>query len=152
MPQQIKIEKRIAEELDGLRKMAAFLPPGKALALRNKCDRISRYASKAQALVDSPVGSLFPAHTANYDARTNDDMAKQAEARKAVFLALCGGRKISLLDAAEFHTSQMHTTITKIRRDIERKHPDLELCDEWVRLEGTRPFKSYWIVEKEVKS
>lgn len=147
--QTIKIEKRISEELDGLRKLAAFLPAGKANALLNKCARIGQYASKAQAMVDSPVGTLFPASHAAYDARTQDDIAQQAKAKKAVFQALCGGRKIDLTNGPEFRVSQMHTTITQIRRDIERKHPDLVLCDEWVRPEGKRPYKRYWITKKQ---
>jgi len=163
--QQIKIEKRIAEELNGLRKLASFLPSGKANALLNKCNRIGKYASKAQAMVDAskaqamvdaskaqamvdaPVGNLFAQH-ANYDARTREDIAAQAQYKKAVFLALCSGRKVSLKDAAEFHLSQMHTAIAQIRRDIAKSHPDMTLCDEWVRPEGSRPFKRYWIVKK----
>lgn len=60
--QQIKIEKRITEELEGLRKLAAFLPQGKANALLNKCAKIGSYAKKAQAMVDAPTGafSLLP--------------------------------------------------------------------------------------------
>ena len=145
--QKIKIDKRIAEELNGLRKLAAFLPSGKANALLNKCNRIGKYASKAQAMVDAPVGNLFAQH-ANYDARTREDIAAQAQYKKAVFLALCSGRKVSLKDAAEFHLSQMHTAIAQIRRDIAKSYPDMTLCDEWVRPEGSRPFKRYWIVKK----
>lgn len=145
--QQIKIEKRITEELNGLRKLAAFLTSGKANALLNKCNRISKYASKAQAMVDAPVGNLFTRH-ASYDARTVEDIAAQAKAKKAVFAAMMGGRKIDLRNAAEFRLSQMHTCIAQIRRDIKHQHPDLDLCDEWVRPAGSRPFKRYWIVKK----
>ena len=78
--QQIKIEKRITEELDGIRKLAALLPPGKANALINKCNKISGYARKAQGMVDAPVGVLFPQPVhAGYDARTQEDMAAQAK-------------------------------------------------------------------------
>lgn len=146
--QQIKIEKRISEQVESLRKLAEYLPAGKRNALLNRCAAIASYARKAQAMVDSPVGSLFPATTARYDARTQEDMAAQARAKAAVFAALCAGRKVDLTNAAEFHTSQMHTTITRIRRDIERRNLPYTLCDEWVRPEGTRPFKRYWIIPK----
>lgn len=52
--------------------------------------------------------------------------------------------------AAEFQVSQMHTAIAQIRRDIYHKHPDLILCDEWLRPDdGRRPYKQYWLVQKE---
>ncbi len=149
--QQVKIEKRITEELDGLRKLAAFLPAGKAHALLNKCDKITAYARKAQAMVDAPVMPVETPQTALYDARTDEDIAAQMRCKKAVFQALLGGRRIDLRNAAEFRVSQMHTTISQIRRDIARKHPDLTLCDEWLRPEGTRPFKRYWILKTETK-
>lgn len=150
--QQIKIEKRIAEELDGLRKLAAFLPKGKVNSLQNKCAKIYSYARKAQAMVDSPVYRITASQSAFYDARTEDDMVSQAKCQKAVFNALLGGRKIDLRNAAEFRVSQMHTTIAKIRRDIYRQHPELTLCDEWIRPEGTRPYKRYWIIKNEINN
>ena len=144
----IKIDKRYEEELAGIRKIAEkFLPLGARNAVMNKCSKLSRYAQKAAAQLER--GHY---RTAAYDARTNEDIAAQARCKKAVFEAMLAGRHVDLRNAAEFHVSQMHTAIAQIRRDIDRKHPDLLLCDEWVRLEGTRPFKSYWIIEKEVQS
>lgn len=147
--QKIKIEKRISEEVAGILKMADYLPAGKANALRNKLANIRKYATKAQAMVDAPVGNLFtqPVH-ANYDARTDADMASQEKCKKAVFLHMVSGGKVSLLDAHRFRVSQMHTTIAKIRKDIDRKKLPYILCDEWVRPEGTRPFKRYWLIDK----
>lgn len=147
--QRIKIEKRITEETAAILKMADFLPAGKANALRNKLARINKLARKAQAMTDAPVGNLFPEpRTANYDARTDADMASQEKCKKAVFLHMASGGKVSLLDAHRFRVSQMHTTIAKIRKDIDRKHLPYILCDEWVRPEGTRPFKRYWLIDK----
>lgn len=40
MRTQLKIEKRIQEELEGIRKLAGLLPSGKANALLNKCSKI----------------------------------------------------------------------------------------------------------------
>ena len=144
----IKIDKRYEEELAGIRKIAEkYLPLGARNAVLNKCSKLSLYSKKAAA-------QLQRGHyrTAAYDARTNEDIAAQARCKKAVFEAMLAGRHVDLRNAQEFHVSQMHTAIAQIRRDIDRKHPDLVLCDEWVRLEGTRPFKSYWLVEKEVDS
>lgn len=147
----MKIEKRIAEELEGIKKMAALLPPGKANALLNKCSKIGGYAKKAQAMVDAPMGVLFPQPThAAYDARTQEDMAAQYNVKKAVFEALKGGRKISLENSREFKTSEMHTTICLIRQDIRNKDLPWEMCDEWYRAEDSRrPFKRYWLIPKE---
>lgn len=150
--QKMKIEKRITDEVSGLRKLAGLLPAGKARALLNKCDRLEKLGRKAQALADAPVGELFarPVH-ADYDARTQDDIAAQMRYKKAVYEAMLSGRKVSLKDAAEFRISQMHTAIAQIRSDITRRHPDQVLCDEWVRPEGGRPFKQYWITKIESK-
>ncbi|MBO7681532.1 MAG: hypothetical protein J6T17_02125 [Clostridia bacterium] len=147
--QRIKIEKRITEETASILKMADFLPAGKANALRNKLARINKWARKAQAMTDAPVGSLFtePVH-ASYDARTDHDMAAQERCKKAVFLHMAAGGKVSLLDAPRFRVSQMHTTIAKIRKDIERKNLPYIMCDEWVRPKDTRPFKRYWLIDK----
>ena len=120
--QQIKIEKRITEELDGIRKLAALLPPGKANALINKCNKISGYARKAQGMADAPVGVLFPRPVhADYDARTQEDMAAQAKCKEAVFQAMKAGRKISIDNSREFKVGEMHNVVCCIRKDIDRK-------------------------------
>lgn len=143
---KLKIEKRMREEIDGIRKIADLLPTGKRHALINKLGKLSSLAVKAQAIADAHL--YTPTH-AGYDARTTDDLAAQAEAKKAVFEAMKAGRKVSLRDGREFHHSQMHTVICKIRQDIWRKDLPWEMCDEWVRPEGTRPFKQYWLIPKE---
>lgn len=145
---KINIEKRAAEQIARLRKLTRDLPPGKARQLSNACDRLTSLTRKGQAIMDSPVGYLFPRPTnARYDARTQDDMAALADAKKAVFQAMLGGRKVSLKDSQEFRTSQMHTTIAKIRQDIDRKDLPYILCDEWTEDNG-RHFKQYWITPK----
>ena len=63
------------------------------------------------------------------------------------------GRRVDFTMAEQFQLSQMHTAIAQIRKDIDRKYPDLQLCDEWVRPgDGVRPYKQYWIVKKEEKA
>ena len=80
---QMKLEKRISEELDGIKKLAAFLPNGKANALLNKCNKIGSYAKKGQAMIDAPQGALFPQAThANYDGRTQEDLAALENAKR----------------------------------------------------------------------
>lgn len=60
MRRNIKVEKRILHELDGIRKLAASLPTkSKQLALINRCQKVAVYAKKAQAIIDAPTGTLF---------------------------------------------------------------------------------------------
>jgi len=151
--QQIKIEKRIAEELDGLRKLAAFLPSGKANSLLNKCARIGKYASKAQAMVDAPVGSLFPKpHQEKFDARDNEDIANTYAQRKKMWEALLAGKRISIQDADAFgHTRAFASRMSEIRSEIRDKKMPYTLCDEWVYPGGGRSkYKRYWLMDKEV--
>lgn len=139
----IKIDKRVKEQTDSIRNRvlkSKTISSGDRNAILNRLEDIERWARKTQSQQER--GHY---RTAAYDARTNEDIAAQEKCKKAVFEAMLNGRHVDLRNSHEFRVSQMHTTIHKIRRDIERKHPDLVLCDEWLRLEGTRPFKSYWI-------
>lgn len=150
MRAQLKIEKRIQEELDGIRKIAELLPPGKRNAVLNKCSAISGYARKAQAMVDAPVGCLFPRETHAGDINTNEDIAARYNAKKAIFEAMTRGRKVSLENEAEFRTREMHTQICVIRKEIEAKNLPWILCDEEVRPDpARRGYKRYWLIPKE---
>ena len=144
----LKLEKRTAEQLDRIRKVAETLPMNKRRTLYRICDNISVIAKKAGKQLNT-AHHRGPVINASYDIRTEDDMAAQEEAKKAVFRALMAGRRISLTDSEEFRASQMHTVISKIRKKINAQHPGLALCDEWVRPEGKRPYKQYWIVKTE---
>ena len=146
--QQLKIDKRIAEELDGIKKLAAYLPTGKANALLNKCAKIGAYARKGQALIEAPQGSLFPREVHAGDINTNEDIAARYVARRAIFEAM-KTRKVSLEDSARFRVSQMHTQISCIRREIEDKGLPWILCDEEVRRPDRRGYKRYWLIPKE---
>lgn len=144
----IKLDKRVAEETSSIRnrvQKSKTMTPGEKNAILNRLSAIESWARKSNA-------QLQRGHYrhAAYDARTNDDIAAQMRAKKAVFAALMAGRRVDLTMAAEFQVSQMHTAIAQIRRDIYRKHPDLILCDEWLRPDdGRRPYKQYWLVQKE---
>ena len=148
--QQIKIVKRIAEELDGLRKLAAFLPSGKANALLNKCARIGKYARKAQAMVDAPVGTLFPKPTrADYDARDNEDIASTYSQRKKMWSLLLAGKVISIENADQIKTRAFASRMSEIRSEIRDKKMPYVLCNKWVYPGGGRSkYKKYWIIDK----
>lgn len=144
----LKLEKRIAAELDGIKKLAAFLPNGKANALLNKCAKIGAYARKGQALIEAPQGSLFPREEHAGEVSTNEDIAARYVARRAIFEAM-KSRKVSLEDAERFRISQMHTQIHCIRREIQDKQLPWVLCDEAVQRPGRRGYKRYWLIPKE---
>ena len=144
----INIERRCKEETDSIRKRvqkSKTMTPGEKNAILNRLAALDQWSKKV-------AKQQLTAHYrhASYDARTNDDIAAQMRAKKAVFAALMAGRRVDLTMAAEFHVSQMHTAIAQIRRDISSKHLDLILCDEWLRPDdGRRPYKQYWLVQKE---
>lgn len=144
----INIERRCKEETDSIRnrvQKSKTMTPGEKNAILNRLDALDQWSKKV-------AKQQLTAHYrhASYDARTNDDIAAQMRAKKAVFAALMAGRRVDLTMAAEFHVSQMHTAIAQIRRDISSKHLDLILCDEWLRPDdGRRPYKQYWLVQKE---
>ena len=144
----INIERRCKEETDSIRnwvQKSKTMTPGEKNAILNRLAALDQWSKKV-------AKQQLTAHYrhASYDARTNDDIAAQMRAKKAVFAALMAGRRVDLTMAAEFHVSQMHTAIAQIRRDISSKHLDLILCDEWLRPDdGRRPYKQYWLVQKE---
>ena len=148
--QQIKIEKRIAEELEGLRKPAAFLPSGKANSLLNKCARIGKYASKAQAMVDAPVGILFPKpHQEKFDARDNEDIASTYSQRKKMWSLLLAGKVISIENADQIKTCAFASRMSEIRSEIRDKNMPYILCDKWEYPGGGKAkYKKYWIIDK----
>ncbi len=144
----INIERRCKEETDSIRnrvQKSKTMTRGEKNAILNHLAALDQWSKKV-------AKQQLTAHYrhACYDARTNDDIAAQMRAKKAVFAALMAGRRVDLTMAAEFHVSQMHTAIAQIRRDISSKHLDFILCDEWLRPDdGRRPYKQYWLVQKE---
>lgn len=74
-------------------------------------------------------------------------IADRYNAKKAIFQAMTKGRRISILDSSEFMVAEMHTTICKIRKDIEDKNLPWEMRDQWVEPYGKR-FKEYWLEAK----
>lgn len=144
----LKLEKRTAEQLDRIRKVAETLPMNKRRTLYGICDNISVIAKKAGKQLNT-AHNRGPVINAPYDIRTEEDIAAQEEAKAAVFKALMAGRRVDMTMGREFKVGEMHTVVCKIRKDIERKGLPVAMCDEWVRPEGKRPYKQYWIVKTE---
>ncbi len=149
MQKQLKIERRIAEELDGIRKLAELLPAGKARYLINRCGQIGIYARKAQAIADAKLRTIpAPKETAG-DITTAEDIAARYNAKRAVFEAMCRGRRVSLENEDEFRTREMHTIICFIRKDIREKGLPWVLCDQEIRPDPTRRgYKQWWLIPK----
>ena len=150
--QQLKIEKRIMEEVNSILKLADLLPPGKANALRNKCGKLSQYAKKAQAMVDAPVGELFPKPVnAKFDARDNEDIANTFAQRKQMWEELLAGRVLSVVDDADrIGTRNFASRMSEIRSEIRDKNLPYHLCDQWVLPGGGKSkYKRYWIIPKD---
>ena len=125
--------------LDAIRKDAEALPAGKARKVSNRCDRI---AAELKKIERNPNARVV--------VRDVRDEQRQISAREIakheVFKALQAGRKISIFNSKEFRLSQMHTTICKIRQEIDRRSLPWVLCDRWVTY-GPRKIrcKEYWL-------
>ena len=80
---------------------------------------------------------------------TSQQIADMYNAKKAIFEAMTQGRKISFLDSREFEVSEFHTTICKIRKDIDSKSLPWELKDQWISFgrHGKR-CKEYWLEKR----
>ena len=122
-----------------IQKLARDLSPGKGHQIANRCSKINVIIKKIK---DMNTENNF----------TSQQIADRYNAKKAVFEAMCKGRKVSFLDSREFEVSQFHTTICKIRKDIDSKSLPWELKDQWISFgrHGKR-CKEYWL-EKRVGS
>ena len=142
MKYDIKIEDAVRQ----IRAAVKNLPKGDRLLIENRLSQISATSRKAIRRgawkPDEPTSESY--------APTNAQIADRYNAKKAVMQAMIGGRKISFLDSREFGLSQMHTTMTVIRKDIEKKNLPYILCDEVFHFgEKNKPAKKYWIIPKE---
>ena len=152
MTNNMKITKRIDEQLRDIRALVRELPAGKRNSVLNKCDKIAVIATKVESLVRGRIeeqqGDLFAEqHAGNIE--TNSDIIAHYNAKQAVFEAMCRGRRVSLEDEDEFRTREMHTTICYIRKDIERKGLPWILCDREIRPDPSRRgYKQWWLIPK----
>ena len=152
--QAINIERRFEERLEVIRRQAEFLPAGKRNLVLNSCAKLSAIAKKAGKQLTT-AHHRGPVHQP-WDTREQEDFANLANQKKRIWAALLEGRVLSLENAGEFGTSQMHTHFCYIRQEIAAKHLPYTLCDEWYNPgEGRSRFKKYWLVhelEKEVQN
>ena len=127
---------RLAREIQ---EIAKGLAPGKRHQIQNRCSKISVITRKTK---DMNTEDNF----------TSQQIADRYNAKKAIFEAMTKGRKVSFLDSREFEVSEFHTTICKIRKDIDSKSLPWELKDQWISFgrHGKR-CKEYWL-EKRVES
>lgn len=127
---------RLAREIQVL---ARDLPSCKAHQIMNRCSKI---ILRIRKIKDMNTEDNF----------TSQQIADRYNAKKAVFEAMCQGRKVSFLDSREFEVSQFHTTICKIRQDIDSKSLPWDLKDRWITFgkHGKR-CKEYWL-ERRVES
>ena len=143
--QTINIEKRFEERLAVIRRQAEFLPSGKRNLVLNNCAKLAIYPKKTgkQLATAHHRGPVYQP----WDARENQDFSNLSNQKKRIWAALLAGRVLSLENAQEFGTSQMHTHIANIRQEIAAKHLPYTLCDEWCHPgEGRSKFKKYWLV------
>lgn len=127
---------RLAREIQVL---ARDLSSGKGHQIMNRCSKI---ILRIRKIKDMNTEDNF----------TSQQIADRYNAKKAVFEAMCQGRKVSFLDFREFEVSQFHTTICKIRQDIDSKFLPWVLKDRWITFgkHGKR-CKEYWL-ERRVES
>ena len=127
---------RLTREIQAL---AKDLPPGKGHQIANRCSKINVIIKKIKVMNTE-------------DNFTPQQIADGYNAKKAVFEAMCQGRKVSCLDSREFEVSEFHTTICKIRQDIDSKSLPWDLKDRWITFgkHGKR-CKEYWL-ERRVES
>ena len=125
---------RIAREIQ---EIAKGLAPEKRHQIQNRCSRIGVLTRKTK---DMDTEDNF----------TSRQIADRYNAKKAVFEAMCQGRKVSFLDSREFEVSEFHTTICKIRKDIESKSLPWELKDRWISFgKYGKRCKEYWLEWRE---
>ena len=121
---------RLAREIQ---EIAKGLVPGKRHQIQNRCSRISVLTRKTK---DMNTEDNF----------TSQQIADRYNAKKAIFEAMTQGRRVSFLDSMEFEVSEFHTTICKIRKDIDSKSLPWDLKDRWITFgkHGKR-YKEYWL-------
>ena len=136
-----KYDENLVRIMREIQEAAQGLPPGNKHPIINRC-------SKAIMIINKKSNRIM----ATEDNFTSQQIADRYNAKKAIFEAMCQGRKVSFLDSREFEVSEFHTTICRIRKDIDSKSLPWELKDQWISFgrHGKR-CKEYWL-EKRVGS
>lgn len=120
--------KRIAEQTDRIRKVAATLPLGQRHTLLNACGTIELHTRRQNYL---PTPS-----------QQQEAIADRYNSTRAIVSALIAGRALSFRDAAEFHTSEFHTRIVEARHTIEDRFPEYAFRSTWA---DDGRYKIYWL-------
>lgn len=116
--------------------IAKDLPTGKSHQIINRCNKLQVLSKKVFDMKNNTTT----------DQSTSRQIGDRYNAKKAIFEAMCAGRKVSFLDSREFEVSEFHTQICNIRQDIERGNLPWELKDQWITFgkRGKR-CKLYWL-------
>ena len=120
--------KRITEQTDRIRKVAATLPLGQRHTLLNACGTIELHTRRQNYL---PTPS-----------QQQEAIADRYNSTRAIVSALIAGRALSFRDAAEFHTSEFHTRIVEARHTIEDRFPEYAFRSTWA---DDGRYKIYWL-------
>ena len=136
-----KYDENLVRIMREIQEIAQGLPPGKKHPIFNRCNKAIMIINKKSKRT-----------MATEDNFTSQQIADRYNAKKAIFEAMTQGRKVSFLDSREFEVSEFHTTICKIRKDIDSKSLPWELKDQWISFgrHGKR-CKEYWL-ERRVRS
>lgn len=125
--------KRITEQTDRIRRIAATLPLGQRHTLLNACGTIELHTRRQNYL---PTPS-----------QQQEAIADRYNSTRAIVSALIAGRALSFRDAAEFHTSEFHTRICEVKDMVENATPKKYVfCSRWAS-DGKHPYKVYWLEE-----
>ena len=84
---------------------------------------------------------------------TNKQIADRYNAQKAVLDAMVQGEHVNMMDAARFQVCDMHSTMSKVRRYIEKHDLPYEVVSKRMTF-GTqgKVCKDYWIVRTDVNN
>lgn len=64
-------------------------------------------------------------------------------AKRAIFNALTGGRRLSQMDCREFEVEDMRTPISHMKNDID--NAGFNLHTQWIKTPKGRRIKQYWL-------
>lgn len=135
-------KEQIYKLLTEVKDLSRGLPIGQRNRIINKCNKVVSFIRK-QPQNDKDMSEEY----------TQQQIADRYIANQAIMNALISGRKITLLDSAEFGVSEMHTQMHCIRAKIEKHSLPYKLQSRWVEIGKFRKkCKEYWIESNEVKN
>ena len=124
--------KRIAEQTDRIRRIAATLPPSQRHTLINAAEAIELHSRKAAS--NTPPTNM----------ELHDEIGDRYNTARRIVAALLDGETLSYLDAARFHTAEFHTRIVDAREIVARHYPGYTFRSEWRRGKNCN-YKIYWL-------